>query len=344
MMLGRAVKLGYDVMMPKTVFNKSILFVGQSGSGKTVALQKVEREIAQGGGQVVVLNYNGTHDKFWGGETDLVQRIDITRQGLPFSLLTPLVYPNGELEKDFDVIEAIVTAFSVTGHLQVRQKSVLRKAVEAAIHNEEVEDEIQAICDGIRIQSGLVADSVYDHFIGLLHKLKSSRKNTFGILAGKITILDFGLVDEMTERTIVELVLAVLWRYFRIYGQGVEHPLYVVLDEFQNLNLGKNSILKEIVCQGRKFNYCVLLATQSLSGYDVGTWAILQQLATMLQFHPVTADLHRLMKRVSSQDRESFKCSLETLKKGECIGFGRFLIGGIEIEKPIKISFVEEDL
>ena len=79
--LGRLKGTGKCVHIAEDADNSSILVLGRSGSGKTYALQQIEKNIAEGGGMVLVLNFNSTHDFLNYGENQKVKRINIRAEG-----------------------------------------------------------------------------------------------------------------------------------------------------------------------------------------------------------------------------------------------------------------------
>ena len=94
--LGRLRGMGNYVHIAEDADNSSILVLGRSGSGKTYALQQIEKNIAEGGGMVLVLNFNSTHDFLNYGENQKVKRINIRAEGYPFPLFCPMIFPDGQ--------------------------------------------------------------------------------------------------------------------------------------------------------------------------------------------------------------------------------------------------------
>lgn len=81
--------------------NQNLLIVGRSGSGKTYALKKIEENLAQSGGAVLVLNYHDTHSELLGN--DNIYWLDAVADGIPLSLLSPITHPDGSKEDDISV-------------------------------------------------------------------------------------------------------------------------------------------------------------------------------------------------------------------------------------------------
>lgn len=78
-------------------------------------------------------------------------------------------------------------------------------------------------------------------------------------------ILDLSEVDALTQVSLAELTLSSIWRNAQ-YGslKLFTENLIIVLDEFQNLSLKKDSVLRNMLREGRKFSISLVLATQTL--------------------------------------------------------------------------------
>lgn len=320
--------------------NYHILGLGQTGTGKTTALRTVSRNIAMDGGRVLMLSFNGTQDTMQADGH--VRRLSIKKEGFPFHVLTPLKRPNGEKEDAVDVVEALIGVFSTVSRLDVRQKMVLRKAVMKVMHCFGSINAFQQIGNELqRDPKNREALSVYDRFYQVFVKGKMAEESVGEkfISPGQITILDFGEFDRMTQTFFVELTLAFLWRVAAFRGPGGNEPLYLVLDEFQDLSLKRNSILAQLLREGRKYGISLFLATQTLETFSKEQKALLQQAATRLYFRPATCDIKGILDMIGTKNRQDLTELLRSLARGECLADGRFELAGQTIERSIKISF-----
>lgn len=89
-------------------------------------------------------------------------------------------------------------------------------------------------------------------------------QNRFSLEKGKIQVFDVNGYSPNVQRLLAELIIAVIWRWQRIKRDGAACPVYIVCDEFQLLSLKKDSVLSQIMREGRKFQVSLLLATQTL--------------------------------------------------------------------------------
>lgn len=323
--------------------NNHILLLGQTGTGKTTALREISHGIAMDGGRVLMLSFNGTQDTMQ--EDGCVWHFSIRKHGFPFPILTSLQRPDGETEDEIDVIEALIGVFGTVSRLDVRQKMVLRKAARKVMHHSgcinvfwQIGSELQ------RDPKNKEALSVYDRFYQVFARGKAEASVSNEIICpGQITILDFEGFDRPTQIFFVELTLAFLWRMAAFRGPGGSEPLYLILDEFQDLSFKRNSILAQLLREGRKYGISLFLATQTLETFSKEQKALLQQAATRLYFRPATCDIKGILDMIGTKNRQDITELLQSLARGECLANGRFELAGQTIERSIKVSFQSQE-
>ncbi len=341
--LGRLKGTGKCVHIAEDADNSSILVLGRSGSGKTYALQQIEKNIAEGGGMVLVLNFNSTHDFLNYGENQKVKRINIRAEGYPFPLFCPMIFPDGRREREEDIVESILEIFGGVLPLPVRQKAELRMAVQQVVEHPEMWAQgIQAIRDLLMQREEEAAWRVYDKFYSLFSSVEFRQQEEKIFSSGQITILDLGDYAANVQHFIAEMTLAILYRYFCIWGRYAKQPLFVVLDEFQILRLTRNSILAHILREGRKHNLALLLATQTLGTFNKEQVSVIRQAATQLYFRPDVKCLKNLEKEYTGENWGNIREKVPSFQRGECIAVGRFETGTMEIRKPIMMTFREK--
>ena len=212
--------MGNYVHIAEDADNSSILVLGRSGSGKTYALQQIEKNIAEGGGMVLVLNFNSTHDFLNYGENQKVKRINIRAEGYPFPLFCPMIFPDGRREREEDIVESILEIFGGVLPLPVRQKAELRMAVQQVVEHPEMWAQgIQAIRDLLMQREEEAAWRVYDKFYSLFSSVEFRQQEEKIFSSGQITILDLGDYTANVQHFIAEMTLAILYRYFCIWGR-----------------------------------------------------------------------------------------------------------------------------
>ena len=319
--------------------NGHILETGRSRSGKTYAMQILEERIANEGGCVVVLDYNGTHSNV--RKSGQIQRIEIYKKGLPFLLLTPLTLLDGSFEREMDIMEAVVDVFHTVAPLQSKQRMALREAVLMAITDKsgKEKDEFRRIMAALKELEDSSAESVLDKFFPIFSGVRVWSQNRFSLEKGKIQLFDLNGYSPYVQRLLAELIIAVIWRWRRVKRDGADCPVYIVCDEFQLLSLKRDSVLSQILREGRKFHVSLLLATQTLETFDRGEKAMLQQAATHLYFRPAEGEIKSIIRYLGAEDTEGTKKILQSLACGESLASGRLRVGNITVEKHLKIKF-----
>ena len=338
--VGKIVGTSHSLCIATDSNNYHILPLGQTGTGKTTALRAISRNIAMDGGRVLMLSFNGTQDTMQADGH--VRRLSIKKEGFPFPILTPLKRPDGGNEETVDVVEALIGVFSTVSRLGVRQKMALRKAALKTLHCSGTVNVFQLLGRELgRDPKNNEALSVFDRFYQVFAQVKGTEESVWETILcpRQVTILDFGEFDRPTQVFMVELTLAFLWREAAFRGPGGNEPLYLVLDEFQDLSLKKNSILAQLLREGRKYGISLLLATQTLEAFSKEQKALLQQAATRLYFRPAACDIKGILDMIGSDNRQELTKLLQSLSRGECLADGRFELEGQIIERPIKVSF-----
>lgn len=322
--------------------NASILITGRSGSGKTVALQKISQGIASDGGTVLMVSFHGTHAMM--AENEKVKRINVRKEGIPFSMMTPAYYPDGSMEDQEDIAEAVTDIFSDVLCLGPEQKITFQKAVQRAVERvESCRDEMEVIGRELKglLEEGSnrsVTSKIYGKFDSAFRKVRMSAVPDI-LQPGRVTVLDLDGFSNHVQKMLSELILSILWRYYRIEGQKKEEPLYIVCDEFQNLSMRPDSVLGQILCEGRKFHMAMLLATQTMEQFDRSEKALLLQAATQICFRPGPDEVKAVFKRLGAEQNRLGENRLSGLQRGECIASGRFCIGSEVREGPVKMTF-----
>jgi DNA helicase HerA-like ATPase len=332
--LGKMMGTSQYVTIPDEADNFSILTLGQSGSGKSYAMQEIERNIASIGGTVLVLNYRKTHDI---SDREEVVWIDVKNDGFPFPLFERIFYPNGTEDTDEDVTEAIVEIFSSIMPLPVRQKSSLRLAVKNIVKQTEIwNDGVIELGRLLQASETEQACCVYEKFSAIF-SLKERRN--VEITAGKIIVLDFSTYPVKTQQLLAEFTLAVIWRYFQAVGKYAKYPVFISLDEFQALNMSPNATISQILREGRKFNISLLLATQTLASFDKAQRGILMQAATCLYFRPSLGAIKYIFDGMDVKSKRKLLENMKGFRRGDCIAIGQLAVGKLSFQKPVRVTF-----
>ena len=322
--------------------NRSVCVTGISGMGKTTRLNYMELLNAKAGAIVLVLDMNQTHTEeqvfpcIREEYLKYANRIHALRDGLGLGLLQPMYAPDGTEEPFFHLVNSAVKALSSAQNMGVRQIGTLRNAVINAIrYRGSFQTEAEALAISLLQQEDSCSEAVYQKLWTLLNcgALKSASKC---IGKGKINMIDLSGADSATQNCLAEIFLSNLWRNVQFNGMAaMGRELVIVLDEFQNLSLKHDAVLRDMLREGRKFGLNLILATQTLEAFPKETLALLNQTATRLFFRPAPSEAKRIAKEIDFENPNGWVKTLLGLRIGESVAVGNFCIEGAEICRPL---------
>lgn len=322
--------------------NRSVCITGISGMGKTTRLNFMELMNVNSGATVLVLDMNQTHTEeriFPYIREEYLQytnRIHVLSDGLGLGLLQPMRMPSGVEEPFFHLVNSAVKALSSAQNMGVRQIGALRNAVINAVRNfGSFQTEAEALALSLLQQEDNAAEAVYQKLWTLLNcgALKPTAKR---IQDGRINVIDFSGMDVITQNCLAEIFLSNLWRNVQFNGATeMGRELVVVLDEFQNLSLKYDAVLKDLLREGRKFGVNLILATQTLEVFPKEVIALLNQAATRLYFKPAPSEAKRIAKEIDFESADKWTRTLLGLGIGESVAVGNFCIESAEICRPL---------
>lgn len=325
--------------------NASICMTGISGSGKTVRMQKIELDCVQNGATIIVFDLNQTHTEsqifasIYEEYNLHINRIEAIKDGINLSFLTAIQGSQGEQESFVSLVNSAVNALTAGQNMGLQQIGVLRNAVMNAVKNRShFQTDVEAIAYFLLQDDDARANAVYQRLWTVLNSgvLRSSEK---AIQYGKVNILDFSGLDALTKSTLVEIVLSEMWRNTIMQGTKSQGTgLVLALDEFQLLSWKKSAVMRDILREGRRFGIKVVMATQTLEIFPKDVVSMLSQMANRLVFRPPTSETCRLAKMIDPKKSEMWSDQLNSLRVGESIGLGDFVVGGQEVGHPIKLN------
>ncbi len=332
----------------ENALNKHILLLGKSGGGKTVEAQKIMLEIAKNGGTVMALDLHYALapsqilEKHRSDFALYTNDIDVYQHGISCNLFEPLSFEDGTMEQEVDTIAAITDVFSRILNLGCNQRTALRAAIDYVMRTNKFETEgFAAVGKALLNTETKTSESVHEKlYYFILHNI--FRYGDSFLENGKINVIRLGKFALNVQEMVAELLLSYIWRLGMI-GKFNESGIYIFVDECQNLPSGKNSLLAQILSEGRKFNINLILATQILMQ---GSRSVVQQCLTQcgmtLYFQPDASHINtvvRLINPLSSGEWNSVLCAL---RRGEFIATGALSVGGHRIEKPLKVTAFEK--
>ena len=324
--------------------NKHMLILGQTGMGKSVFAQKVLLQVINLGGTVLTFDIHQTLrpeqllETYRSEFTDFVNDIDAYQKGIRFPLFTPVVGNQMESENKYDIIFATVDIFARVFNLKCRQRVALRKAIESVFIKGTYDAEgIKAIGNELLIRDDSVSEGVSDKLYQITSR-NLFRPGKFELAENRINVVQLSKLDSDTQRLVVEIVLSYIWR-LAISGVFFDRPVYLFLDEVQNMSLGENSAVTKLLTEGRKLGVSLIIATQSLPGksLDIQQKRLLQA-GLKVFFHPIESEIPDIAKKLDSSKRREMEALLTSLRIGEFTGIGNMICGKGKFNIPLKIS------
>jgi DNA phosphorothioation-dependent restriction protein DptH len=324
--------------------NRHMLIFGSSGMGKTYTIQCLLLELGRSSQNSLIVDYtNGFSDNQIESEFKQVlspiQHV-IRRRPLainPFRQQAEII--EGELlpESTSSIAQRVSGVFSEVYNFGDQQKSALYQAVKTGL--EQAGDTGIALKDliprlellaeekGTQAQSASSVISKIRPFVD---------QNPFGIeepqswerlftdTTHRCHIVQLAGFMKDAARLVTEFSLIDLYWYYR--GRGTQaSPRVIVLDEVQNLDHREESPLAQLLREGRKFGFSLILATQIMSNLDRDERDRLFLAAHKLFFRPADTEMRSYAEIASIIDGEKVDVWLNRLaglKKGECYSLG----------------------
>ncbi len=319
-----------DVNIAESSPNRHIILSGISGSGKSMRTAELETKIVKDGGTVLEFDVNGTHSDV---EAKYCNHISAVKDGLAVNFLDTTLVELGE-ETSANLVGYIMDTICPKAMRGARQKAAVREAIKFAIgHRNKFSTEMEAIAEGLKMQTGEAAAGAYDHLFPILEG-EIFRKSVKTIREGVINIISLKGINPGTQKIIIEIMLNIIWRQMRIDGPNGK-GFTLVIDEFQNLNLNQGSVLFQMLTEARKYNVRLILATQTLLTFSRKDLAVINQAAVRLFFRQNPSDAKHVAALIEPNHNEKWISELIRLPVGQAITLGELELCGRTLHRPI---------
>lgn len=324
--------------------NRHFLIFGNSGMGKTYAIQAILAELARKTQNSLIVDYtNGFLNKqlqpAFVSSVAPLQHI-VRRDGLPINPFRKGADDDGcggmLEETEWNVATRVTSIFDSVYNLGDQQRSVLIDAIQTGMSSNPMfgmSDLIPALeaflNDGSHQQAALKSViSKLKPFVAarLFRDGKSiGWDELFADREWLCQVFQMTMLDRTTYLLLTEFILWDLYSTARTAWDETK-PHVIVLDEVQNLDQKLDSPLGKFLTEGRKFGLCLIAATQTLSNLKEDEKARLFQSAHKLFFKPADSELKRysdLVKMAAQTGTaDEWKARLSSLVKGQCISIG----------------------
>ena len=207
-----AITSGQNVLIGENSPNCHVIITGISGSGKSVRIADIERHIIEDGGTVIAFDINGTHEQISEG---CCNWISAQKDGLDVNFLDMSLVNTGE-ETLSNLVEYVKKTLCPRQMRGACQLNAVRKAIYFALKNRaNFGSDIEAIACGLEELDDRAAAGAYNHLCPILEG-GIFRKSVKKIEGGKLNILSLRGINPDTQKRVVEIMLAVMWRQMRI--------------------------------------------------------------------------------------------------------------------------------
>lgn len=327
--------------------NHHILVTGSTGCGKSVALNHLATNLGLANEQVIIFDYAKS------SINSMFNRIALNE--LPaikstFSL-------NQNICSDSDCISQYVGMVVSSWHFGSRQRALLFHAF-SKMHT--LPHDFVACTDNpyakyLRFNG---AKNVCKDFSLLSYLLYEIDTSTAADLAGRfwdiilqIYQTSLGNIEysdssplvvhypDVSNDLVISMTELCLWNIYcqRRYAKKTSFPpVNIILDEFQNLNWSKGSIMTQLLTEGRRFGINLILATQYMN-LDVSKSArsALHQANLHLIFSPPSCELQSVARTLPHLGIRERVNQLANLNTGKCLAYGNLAYGNMASQKQI---------
>ena len=345
--------------------NRHFLIFGQSGVGKTYAIQAILLELAKLGQHTAIIDYtSGFLKKHLEEEFKAAtnpKTYYVKKTPLP---INPFRQRRMMLDEDFEDIE---DAYSVAGRVTSvftsvyssfgeQQKALLHRVIEEGIESYADGYNFERLLEDLKNDASANAVTVANKLtpLGRANLFQGEKGNSWQKIYSdpdaNVNILQLAGLSRDLSKMATEFILWDLYDFASNQGSK-NRPLPMVLDEIQNLDHRLDSPLGKFLTEGRKFGLCAILATQTLSNLSQEAQSRLFMATHKLFFRPADPELKEyatLLANATSEKVNIWKEKLVALNKGECYSLGPSLnvkTGQLEEKAfPIRISSMEKRL
>lgn len=328
--------------------NSHIALIGGSGSGKTVQAQKIICELVKAGETAVVIDLHGTFvdDQIFAAYKEFIDGkrndIDVYNTGIPCRLFDKIKFSDGSEEHETDTVGAVTDVLCRSLNLGTKQRTVLRFAIQNVMSSGMYqEDGFQAIGEALQKSGDKISLELYERMLPLFeHNVFTDGDDL--IRNNRINIIHLGKLDLATQEIVAEMILSHIWRLGNA-DQFKQNPVYVFVDECQNMDTSSKGPLALMISEGRRMGINLILATQMiLANTKNAVQQRISQCGLILYFRPASNRVTLTAKMICPANEHQWLEILRDLKIGEFVATGSFLLRDRKISYPLKVSAYNE--
>ena len=333
--------------------NSHALLLGASGYGKSYAIQILLDELAISNNRFLILDIAGNLPAS-PRDSVFLQNIEkglhirnVVSDGCGINLFTPLCLDNGMIENVPQMASRIVDSLHPILRSANVQEAILYKYIKKLMMISSLSPpSLERLCHllnfGYEVDDKLIAAKVADKLQRILdgEYFKFSKGKSL-FMDCNYEVLRLHSIPQNIQRVLCDIVLWNVWS--NAVSSSTPSPTFIVIDEFQNVDMKPDSPLYKILCEGRKFGLNLILATQTLKKkYDSSIENTILQVGTKILFRPPEREA-RYIAEILSSDKKKIKLYedwLSSLNRGTAIVKGNLIrTDGTHISVPKKVQF-----
>ena len=316
----------------------SIFLTGSSGSGKSTAGQCMAIQFAKQKTPLLALDLGHTLSPDHicpplSSEFEaLAIRHDLYNEPVATDILNPK--PCGSnTESPYDTAYGLCQIIGQNNRFGPAQIASLTAEVKTIVECREICPHIfPSILEALKSSTSANVRMLGNRLEPLLqHDVFERRQNGSSSLpiSPHIHIFDVSSYPDTIRTTLAELLL---YDWFRS-ARALQIPIVIMVDEVQNLRLGRGTVLNRIITEGRKFSIGSILISQSLKGFAPDEQLALSQTGTKLFFKPPLTEIRACSEMLAEPVRRSGTVELlKKLKVGQCLLLSDFTHIGDSIQ------------
>jgi len=330
--------------------NRHMIIFGSSGMGKTYTIQCLLAELGRCGQNSLIVDYtDGFSDKQlekgFKAQLHPLQHI-VRKEPLsinPFRRQSDVADGEESIEDITSTAQRVSGVFSQVYELGDQQKSALYQSVKNAfgttegskIGMQEVISELETMREE-KGSIGLSAASVISKIIPFVDQNPFGTEDPlswekwFKDTEHRCHVLQLAGFHKDSSRLITEFSLIDLYWFYRGRGSK-DSPKVIVMDEIQNLDHRDDSPLAQLLTEGRKFGFSLILATQIMSNLEKDEKDRLFNAGHKLFFKPTDTEVRtyaEIAAIATGEKMDQWMIKLASLTKSECYSIGPSLNTG----------------
>lgn len=320
-----------------TVSNSHIKIIGSSGYGKTCLQQILIHDLSTLGASIIVWDMSGcfSRNQIKSSFLKNIYNWNICERGLPFNFFSSIDYDGKIRESNTEAANRLSDILSKALKVGDVQKITLYEGILDVLNNEEVSNSSNPYFGNISWLNNSVPLKNFNLLEYYLYE--RNRENKENVLLKLMRLSDskilcpssYNISDTIIfslpntsddiKNIVTDVFLWMIWNRKTAKEDNII-PLYIIIDEFQNLNFQTSSPFFKILNEGRKYGINLILSTQFTKGrYNKMQLSALGQVGTNIYFHPSDDEISALAKDIDPSSPKKWISSLQTLQRGEAI-------------------------